>query len=309
MLDSNLKTQLKAYLEKITQPIELVASLDASEKSRELQSLLQEISTLSDKITLIERFDDAERKPSFSINRPAGGVGIRFAGIPMGHEFTSLVLALLQTGGHPPKVDADTIEQIAALEGDYLFETYISLTCQNCPEVVQSLNLMAVLNPQCAFRGHRRRAVPGRNRAARDHGGADHLPERPGIRPGPPRRGRNPGQTRHQFGQPRSGKNQCQGAVRHADRRRRPGRRRRRRVCGAQGHPHRRGGRALRRPGAGHDGDRELHLGAGNRRAALCRRPGAPRAQLRCRHHQPATRGKTGAGRSDRNQAGQRRSC
>jgi alkyl hydroperoxide reductase subunit F len=148
MLETNLKTQLKAYLEKVTQPIELVASLDATEKSHELQSLLQEITPLSDQISLIERFDDAERKPSFSINRAAGGVGIRFAGIPMGHEFTSLVLALLQTGGHPPKVDADTIEQIAALEGDYLFETYISLTCQNCPEVVQSLNLMAVLNPR-----------------------------------------------------------------------------------------------------------------------------------------------------------------
>ena len=148
MLDTNLKNQLKAYLEKVTQPIELVASLDAGDKSRELQSLLQEISTLSDRISLIERFDDAERKPSFAINRPAGGVGIRFAGIPMGHEFSSLVLALLQTGGHPPKVDADTIEQIAALDGDYLFETYISLTCQNCPEVVQSLNLMAVLNPR-----------------------------------------------------------------------------------------------------------------------------------------------------------------
>jgi alkyl hydroperoxide reductase subunit F len=148
MLDSNLKAQLKAYLEKVTQPVELVASLDTGDKSRELQSLLQEIASLSDKISLIERFDDAERKPSFSINRPGGEIGIRFAGIPMGHEFTSLVLALLQTGGHPPKVDADVVEHIKALDGDYQFETYISLTCQNCPEVVQSLNLMAVLNPR-----------------------------------------------------------------------------------------------------------------------------------------------------------------
>jgi alkyl hydroperoxide reductase subunit F len=148
MLDSNLKNQLKSYLEKMTQPVELVASLDTGDKSREMQSLLQEITTLSDQITLVERFDDAERKPSFAINRPGGGVGIRFAGIPMGHEFTSLVLALLQTGGHPPKVDAEVIERIKALDGDYQFETYISLTCQNCPEVVQSLNLMAVLNPR-----------------------------------------------------------------------------------------------------------------------------------------------------------------
>lgn len=148
MLETNLKTQLKAYLEKVTQPIELVASLDTSDASREMQSLLQEITTLSDKISLIERFDDAERKPSFSINRAGANVGIRFAAIPMGHEFTSLVLALLQTGGHPPKVEADVIERIKNLDGDYQFETYVSLTCQNCPEVVQSLNLMAVLNPR-----------------------------------------------------------------------------------------------------------------------------------------------------------------
>ncbi|MGV8893845.1 MAG: alkyl hydroperoxide reductase subunit F [Burkholderiaceae bacterium] len=148
MLENNLKTQLKAYLEKVTQPIELVASLDTSDTAREMQSLLQEITTLSDKISLIERFDDAERKPSFSINRPGANIGIRFAAIPMGHEFTSLVLALLQTGGHPPKVEADVIERIKELDGDYQFETYVSLTCQNCPEVVQSLNLMAVLNPR-----------------------------------------------------------------------------------------------------------------------------------------------------------------
>ncbi|MEO8407078.1 MAG: alkyl hydroperoxide reductase subunit F [Oxalobacteraceae bacterium] len=146
MLDSKLKAQLKAYLEKVTQPVELVASLDTGDKSREMQSLLQEIVSLSDKISLIERFDAAERTPSFSINRPGGAIGIRFAAIPMGHEFTSLVLALLHTGGHPPKVDADVVAQIKALDGDYQFETYISLTCQNCPEVVQSLNLMAVLN-------------------------------------------------------------------------------------------------------------------------------------------------------------------
>jgi alkyl hydroperoxide reductase subunit F len=148
MLDTKLQSQLKAYLEKVTLPIEIVVSLADDAKSREMQSLLQEIKALSDKISLQERYDDDERKPSFSINRVGSDMGIRFAGIPMGHEFTSLVLALLQAGGHPPKLDADTIAQIAALEGDYQFETYISLTCQNCPEVVQSLNLMAVLNPR-----------------------------------------------------------------------------------------------------------------------------------------------------------------
>ena len=146
MLDTNLKTQLKAYLEKVTQPFEIVASLDDGEKSRELLSLLQDIAGLSDKITLKTDGDDA-RKPSFSLNRIGGNISLRFAGIPMGHEFTSLVLALLQVGGHPSKTAPEVIEQIKALDGDYRFETYFSLSCQNCPDVVQALNLMAVLNP------------------------------------------------------------------------------------------------------------------------------------------------------------------
>ena len=146
MLDTNLKTQLKAYLEKVTQPFEIVASLDDGEKSREMLSLLQDIAGLSDKITLKTDGDDA-RKPSFSLNRIGGNISLRFAGIPMGHEFTSLVLALLQVGGHPSKTAPEVIEQIKTLEGDYRFETYFSLSCQNCPDVVQALNLMAVLNP------------------------------------------------------------------------------------------------------------------------------------------------------------------
>ncbi|AHY40917.1 alkyl hydroperoxide reductase subunit F [Stutzerimonas decontaminans] len=146
MLDTNLKTQLKAYLEKVTQPFEIVASLDDGEKSREMLNLLQDIAGLSDKITLKTDGDDA-RKPSFSLNRIGGNISLRFAGIPMGHEFTSLVLALLQVGGHPSKTAPEVIEQIKALEGDYSFETYFSLSCQNCPDVVQALNLMAVLNP------------------------------------------------------------------------------------------------------------------------------------------------------------------
>ncbi len=146
MLDTNLKIQLKAYLEKVTQPFEIVASLDDGEKSREMLSLLQDIAGLSDKITLNTDGDDA-RKPSFSLNRIGGNISLRFAGIPMGHEFTSLVLALLQVGGHPSKTAPEVIEQIKALDGDYSFETYFSLSCQNCPDVVQALNLMAVLNP------------------------------------------------------------------------------------------------------------------------------------------------------------------
>ncbi|WGG50656.1 alkyl hydroperoxide reductase subunit F [Rugamonas sp. DEMB1] len=148
MLDADLKSQLKSYLEKVVQPIEIVASLDDSATAREMQELLQEIVLLSDKISLVERRDDKERKPSFSINRPGSDIGVRFAGVPMGHEFTSLVLALLQVGGHTIRFDDAVIEQIRNLDGDYVFETFISLSCHNCPEVVQALNAMAVINPR-----------------------------------------------------------------------------------------------------------------------------------------------------------------
>ncbi|MFA7679207.1 MAG: alkyl hydroperoxide reductase subunit F [Pigmentiphaga sp.] len=148
MLDTNIKNQLKSYLEKITQGIEIEASLDDGEKSAEMLALLKEIAELSPRITLTERRDNQERAPSFSLNRPGESLGIRFAGIPMGHEFTSLVLALLQVGGHPIKLDADVIEQIKNVDGDFTFETYISLSCQNCPDVVQALNVMALLNPR-----------------------------------------------------------------------------------------------------------------------------------------------------------------
>ncbi len=147
MLDAHLTAQLKTYLEKVTQPIEIVASLDDSAKSLELNELLGEIAALSERIRLVRR-DDNERKPSFAINRVGSDIGVRFAGIPMGHEFTSLVLALLQVGGHPSKTATDVIEQVKNLDGDYRFETYFSLSCQNCPDVVQALNLMSVLNPK-----------------------------------------------------------------------------------------------------------------------------------------------------------------
>ena len=148
MLDATLKTQLKSYLEKVVYPLELVASLDDSAKAREMKELLQEIVLLSDKITLVERMDAGVRVPSFSINRTGSDIGVRFAGVPLGHEFTSLVLALLQVGGHTIKFDDAVIEQIRNLDGDYEFETFISLSCHNCPEVVQALNAMAVINPR-----------------------------------------------------------------------------------------------------------------------------------------------------------------
>jgi alkyl hydroperoxide reductase subunit F len=146
MLDAALKTQLKAYLDNVTQPIELVASLDGGDKSREMLDLLTDIAGLSDKITLRQDGADA-RKPSFAINRVGTDLGVTFAGLPMGHEFNSLVLALLQVGGHPSKTAPEVLEQIKTLPGEFKFETYFSQSCQNCPDVVQALNLMAAINP------------------------------------------------------------------------------------------------------------------------------------------------------------------
>ncbi len=147
MLDSNIQAQLTAYLERLQHPIELVASLDDRPASAEMRELLLEIAALNPLVTA--RFDGADaRRPSFQITRQGADMGVRFAAIPMGHEFTSLVLALLQAGGHPPKVEADVVDQIRALDADLVFETYMSLTCHNCPDVVQALNLMAVLNPR-----------------------------------------------------------------------------------------------------------------------------------------------------------------
>ncbi|SIS90568.1 alkyl hydroperoxide reductase subunit F [Insolitispirillum peregrinum] len=147
MLDSGLKTQLKAYLDMLTQPITLVASLDDSEKSQELRSMLADIAELSDKVSFDDAGSDA-RTPSFDIVRNGTDVRVTFAGIPGGHEFNSLVLALLQVGGHPSKTAQDVIAQIQDLDGEFLFETYFSLSCQNCPDVVQALNLMSVINPR-----------------------------------------------------------------------------------------------------------------------------------------------------------------
>ncbi len=146
VLDANATAQLKAYLGNLRRPIELVGTLDDSPKSAETRALLEEIAALSDKVTA--RFDGTdERVPSFIIRAEDGASQTTFAGLPMGHEFTSLVLALLHVGGHPPKEDADLLDQVRSHEGPLHFETFFSVTCQSCPEVVQALNIMAALNP------------------------------------------------------------------------------------------------------------------------------------------------------------------
>jgi alkyl hydroperoxide reductase subunit F len=147
VLDAALSQQLAGHLQLVQRPVELVASLDDSPNSAELMELLEEVAALSEHVTVVRR-DDDERRPSFAITRAGTDVSVRFAGLPLGHELSSFVLALLQVGGHPPNVPDDVAERIAGLEGEFAFETFLSLSCQNCPDVVQALNTMSVLNPR-----------------------------------------------------------------------------------------------------------------------------------------------------------------
>ncbi len=147
MLDDNLKAQLKAYLERLTRPVEIIASLDDSKQSDELRELLDELQAAS-ALVRVETGGEDERRPSFSIRGEGTAMSIRFAAIPLGHEFASLVLALLWAGGHPPKVDDSVVDRIRAIDTDLAFEVYMSLSCHNCPDVVQALNMMAVINPR-----------------------------------------------------------------------------------------------------------------------------------------------------------------
>ncbi len=146
MLDAATTAQLKSYLANLRTPVQLVATLDNSPKSAEMRNLVEAVAVQSELVSA--RYDgNVDRVPSFSVRRADGLAETHFAGIPLGHEFTSLVLALLHMGGHPPKEDADLLESVKALTGEYRFETFFSLTCQNCPDVVQAINIMAALNP------------------------------------------------------------------------------------------------------------------------------------------------------------------
>jgi alkyl hydroperoxide reductase subunit F len=146
MLDADLKSELQGYLTRISQPVEIIAAVDGGDKSREMIELLHDIESLSGLLSVVQG-DDAQLKPSFALRGPGAATRVCFAGVPLGHEFSSLVLALLQAGGYPPKLDDAVAAQIRALDGDFYFETFVSLSCQSCPDVVQALNTMAALNP------------------------------------------------------------------------------------------------------------------------------------------------------------------
>jgi len=146
MLDNNIKTQLRAYFEKIVSPIALTATLDDGDSSAQMLELLNEVAELSDKIT-VSTDGQSKNIPSFTVGKVGETSRIAFSGLPMGHEMTSFILAILQSSGYPPKVEQDIIERIRGIEGKLHFQTFISLSCHNCPDVVQALNLMSALNP------------------------------------------------------------------------------------------------------------------------------------------------------------------
>ncbi|NNH37322.1 alkyl hydroperoxide reductase subunit F [Acinetobacter terrae] len=146
MLDQNTSAQLKTLLQRLESPIELVASLDSSDKSDKIKELVTEVAALSDQVTV--RFDGTnKRTPSFGIAKVGEQPRVNFAGLPMGHEFTSLILALLQVSGYAPKVSDEVLAQIKGLNLTSDFEVFVSLSCHNCPDVVQALNLIAINNP------------------------------------------------------------------------------------------------------------------------------------------------------------------
>lgn len=147
MLDQAIKQQLKQYLSNLKEEVQLVVSLDESKASNDIQSLANEIAELSDLVTVTRDDAASTRRPVMTVTNPTKGTQLRFAGLPMGHEFTSLVLALLHSGGHPIKLEAETIEQIAKLDKKLDVEIFISLSCQNCPDVVQAFNMMSAINP------------------------------------------------------------------------------------------------------------------------------------------------------------------
>ena len=152
MITQSMLEKVAQHLQSIRKPVAIEASLDETAASNQLKQLLQAVQASSDKIRL--SFDGRDiRKPSFSIRQDAMAgenaleQALSFAAIPLGHEFSSLVLALLWAGAHPPKVAESQLAQIKSLKGSFHFEVYMSLSCHNCPDVVQALSLMALINP------------------------------------------------------------------------------------------------------------------------------------------------------------------
>jgi len=288
MLDASLKNSLQSYLGKIVHDVEITASLDDSDTSQQMRTMLQEIAALSPRVSYQEADNGNARKPSFALSRSGGDKAVQFAGIPMGHEFTSLVLALLQVGGHPAKVSDEVIAQIRQLDGELIFETYISLSCQNCPEVVQALNLMAVINPKI-----RHTMIDGA--LFQDEIAERQIMAVPSIF----LNGESFGQGRMELDEilakldtgasaRTTEKNHQQRNVRYAGGGWRTCWCLSGHLCRAQRYSYRDCGRTLWRPGTGYPWYRKLYLGQSNRRSKTGGGTRRTRQGLRGRCHQPA---------------------
>lgn len=144
MLENNLKQQLAQYLDMLKTEVTIGLSVSQDENSNKVREFVNEVAELSDKIKVEEK--ELTYTPSFEIKGDFDHGRIVFAGVPLGHEFASFALAMLQAGGIEPKVDETTKKRIESIEASD-FETIVSLSCHNCPDVVQALNIMAILNP------------------------------------------------------------------------------------------------------------------------------------------------------------------
>ncbi len=267
MLDAGLKAQLKGYLERLSQPVELEASLDESEASARMMELLNEIASLSPLVTVAASGGSDQPKPSFALRGRGGKPQVRFAGIPLGHEFSSLVLALA-AGGRPPAEGGRSFAGSGSLARRRArIRDLRVLELPELPGCGAGAESHGGAQSERAPHHVRRRAVPSRGRAARRDGRARHLPQWTAVRSRPHAARRNRGQARLGCAQARGGAPSFQGALRCARRRRRPRGRGRGDLRGAQGHQDGHRGRTAGRTTARHRGDREFHLGHGNRGA------------------------------------------
>ena len=254
MLDDAIKNQLRGYFERI------VASDPAGRLPRRQRKVPGNAGAARRRRGAVAQDFAGPRRNrrAQAILRSSGARArmprVDFAGLPMGHEFNSLILALLHVGGYAPKESPETIKQVEAIEGEYHFETFFSLSCQNCPDVVQALNLLCAINPGINHIAIDGALFPDEVEARKIMAVPADLPERRIVRPGPLGLEQLLAKIDTGASVKRRRKAEGQAALRRAGRRRRPGRRGRRDLCGAQGHRHRRRRRTLRRPGAGHDG-------------------------------------------------------
>ncbi|MDO5652089.1 MAG: alkyl hydroperoxide reductase subunit F [Moraxella sp.] len=147
MIDQSLLDAIKSYSANMTRPIQMVIGQGEHAKRGELVDFLTQVASTSEKIGFDGSVVDTDLSPmSFKITTDNHDTGIVFSGIPGGHEFTSLILAILHAGGHTLKLD-DGIQDLVKRIGQPLkFQTFVSLSCHNCPDVVQALNQFAILN-------------------------------------------------------------------------------------------------------------------------------------------------------------------